>query len=105
MTLPECPVCSGPPGGRVVGLTDLTRAERHALEAWYAQTCADCGLARGIHQIYRHPHNAVSYGRRCVAFRLAPDCRCGCPPHPGRLCLETLDCLCTGYQPVEEESR
>jgi hypothetical protein len=23
-------------------------------------------------------------------------CRCGCPAHPGRLCLETLDCLCTG---------
>jgi hypothetical protein len=30
-----------------------------------------------------------------------PDCRCGCPAHPGRLCLETLDCLCTGYDPVE----
>jgi hypothetical protein len=29
-----------------------------------------------------------------------PNCRCGCPPHPGRLCLATLDCLCTGYQPT-----
>jgi hypothetical protein len=32
-----------------------------------------------------------------------PGCRCGCPAHPGQLCLETLDCLCTGYAPAEDE--
>lgn len=44
---------------------------------------------------------------RRVALAPEPggDCRCGCPAHPGRLCLATLDCLCTGYTPAQEDLR